>query len=76
MTATDHLTEEAGRIRFLIERDGRAAARQWVRETLDIYRTAVASPRAHASNRFYRPAFERSISDFETWLAAEEDRDE
>lgn len=63
---------EAERIRFLVERDGRAAARKWVQETLKSYRDAVSSPSSHASKPNYKPLFEESIREFEGWLAREE----
>ncbi|NIW86838.1 MAG: hypothetical protein GWN09_09655 [Gammaproteobacteria bacterium] len=67
---------EAGRIRFLVERDGREAARKWVEETLKAYRDAVHSPSSHASKPNYKPLFEESIREFEKWLAEEsQDRD-
>lgn len=67
---------EAERIRFLVERDGRAAARKWVQDTLKSYRDAVNSPSSHASKSNYRPLFEESIREFEAWLAEErEERD-
>jgi len=65
-------TDEAGRIRFLLERDGREATRAWVERTLAIYRQALATPGSHASKPEYRPAFERSVAAFEAWLAGQE----
>jgi len=62
---------EAERIRFLVERDGRDAARDWVRKTLKAYRDAVASPASHASKPGYKPLFEASIREFEEWLERE-----
>lgn len=64
---------EEERIRFLVERDGRAAARRWVREMRETYRTAVNTPGSHAATKYYRPEFERSIREFEQWLEQEGD---
>lgn len=60
---------EQRRIEFLIQRDGPAAARDWVERTLEMYRTAVNDPGSHASNSHYRPQFEASIRSFEKWLS-------
>lgn len=65
------MTREAERIRFLVERDGRASARQWVEEMLETYRRAVNDPHSHASQFPYRSSFEASIREFEQWLARE-----
>lgn len=62
---------ETERIRFLVERDGLAAARKWVEATLKAYRDAISSPSSHASKPNYRPLFEESIREFEEWLAEE-----
>lgn len=62
------MSDEDERIRFLVERDGCAAARKWVERTLRIYREAVASSGSHASRAPYRPLFERAITAFECWL--------
>lgn len=64
---------EEQRIRFLVERDGRAEAHRWVREMLETYRAAVNTPGSHASTKYYRPGFERSIREFEQWLEQEGD---
>jgi len=66
------MAEEARRIQFVIERDGREAARKWVRETLQTYRDALNSPHSHAVTRHYRARFEQSIREFEAWLAEED----
>lgn len=63
---------EEERIRFLIERDGREAARHWVREMLETYQTAVNTPGSHASTKYYRPDFEQSIREFQQWLEQED----
>jgi len=61
--------DEYQRIRFLVDRDGPAAARDWVERTLTIYREAANNPRSHASTPNYRPLFRASIEAFEQWLA-------
>jgi hypothetical protein len=66
---------EAARIRFLVERDGRAAARRWVEETLKAYREAVSSPSSHASKSNYRPLFEEAVREFEEWLDRNSDEE-
>jgi hypothetical protein len=62
------MTDEIQRIRFLLERDGDAATREWVERTLNIYRNAVATADSHASTPQYRPRFEHAIDRFEQWL--------
>ena len=64
------MSVEDARIRFLLDRDGPLAAREWVQRTLAIYRDAVNSPASHASLPSYRPLFEVSIDTFEQWLAS------
>lgn len=65
------ISDEHARIRFLVERDGVAGAREWVEHTLTNYREAIESPGSHASTPNYRPLFEASIEVFEQWLADE-----
>ena len=60
--------QETQRIRFLVERDGEDAARDWVERTLAIYRNAIQSDGSHASLSDYRSSFEASIREFEAWL--------
>ncbi|MGD2075703.1 MAG: hypothetical protein PVI91_12625 [Gammaproteobacteria bacterium] len=62
------LEPEAQRIEFLVRRDGEAAARDWVRRTLEAYRDAVSNPSSHASLPQYRALFRQSIAAFEDWL--------
>lgn len=62
------MEQEARRIHFLLERDGEEATRAWVERTLGIYRNAIASSGSHASLGDYRPSFEASIAEFESWL--------
>lgn len=69
------MTDENTRIRFLVERDGHAAAREWIERTLRIYREAIDSPGSHASAAHYRPRFEDAIAEFEHWLR-EQDADD
>lgn len=61
---------ELRRIEFLLNRDGAEATRGWVERTRAIYRQALTDPASHASDPSYRPLFERSIREFEEWLAA------
>lgn len=58
------------RIRFVVERDGEADARDWVERTLKIYRDAIDNPKSHASKPEYRARFEDAIGEFEAWLAS------
>jgi hypothetical protein len=70
MEASERLSPaERRRIEFLIRRDGRASARDWVERTLKMYRSAVENTDSHASNPHYRPLFEASIYTFEKWLS-------
>jgi len=62
------MADEARRIRFLIERDGEAATREWVERTLRSYREALASADGHAATPQYRAQFEHAIRRFEQWL--------
>lgn len=59
---------ESERIDFLLQRDGHTVARAWVERTARIYEAAIADPRGHASDPFYRPLFERAIGEFHAWL--------
>jgi hypothetical protein len=58
---------------MLLRRDGYEATHAWVERTLSIYRAAIV-PGQHGSDPSYRPLFERSILEFEAWLAANEER--
>jgi len=60
---------ERKRIEFLVDRDGLAAATQWVRRTVGIYRRAVLDPRHHANTQDYRAKFIHSYCSFKSWLA-------
>ena len=60
---------EAGRIAFLMARDGELAARQWVARTLVIYRRAVLVPAHFASTPEYRRKFILSYLSFRRWLS-------
>jgi hypothetical protein len=61
---------ELERIEFLLNRDGYEATRAWVERTLNIYREAVGKPGQHSADTVYRPLFEKSIAEFEEWLAS------
>lgn len=61
---------EQARIEFVVRRDGPAAAVQWVRRTLGIYRSAVLDKRHFASKGTYRRAFIESYCEFKRWLMA------
>jgi hypothetical protein len=69
---SERTTTEQARIALILARDGPARARQWVARTLQIYRSAVASPASHAAMPEYRPLFDAAIREFEAWLAAPE----
>jgi hypothetical protein len=62
---------ESERIDFLLRRDGHTVTRDWVERTVRIYEAAMADPRGHASDPFYRPLFERAIEEFHGWLHAD-----
>ncbi len=61
---------EASRIAFLLQRDGPAATRIWVRRTLVVYRQAVLNPRHFAHSPDYRAKFVTSYVGFRRWLTA------
>jgi hypothetical protein len=61
---------EAARIEFLLQRDGAAATRIWVRRTLAIYRRAVLDQRHFAHTAEYRRKFISSCLGFRRWLAS------
>ena len=67
---------EAGRIGFLLARDGRIAAIEWVKRTVAIYEQAVADSRHFASTPGYRDGFLASCTDFHRWLQSQEARSE
>jgi hypothetical protein len=62
---------ETERIEFLLKRDGPAKTRAWIERTLAIYREALRDPKSYARDASYRPLFERSVRDFEEWLASQ-----
>jgi len=64
------LNAEEERIKVLLHRDGLEATREWIKRTLNIYRGAIVSPASHASQKGYKPSFEKSIQEFEEWLSA------
>lgn len=63
---------EAPRIAFLVERDGIAAAVEWVRRTLRIYRSSVLNRTHFARSGSYRRGFIESYLSFKHWLAQQE----
>ncbi|MGH3672303.1 MAG: hypothetical protein ACRDSH_16990 [Pseudonocardiaceae bacterium] len=68
---TDEPRPEIERIELLLERDGLAATRAWVERTLAIYRRALGDPRHYANDPSYKPRFEKSVREFEEWLAGQ-----
>jgi hypothetical protein len=61
---------ESDRLAFIAQRDGPAAARDWAERTLGIYREAMNTPGSHAADAVFRPLFQKSVGEFEEWLAA------
>lgn len=70
MASNEDAHSEQRRIALLLARDGHAATREWVERTLNIYRQALAQPGSYAREPGYRAGFERSIREFEEWLAS------
>lgn len=64
------IVREENRIRFLLQRDGPAAATAWVRRTMHIYRAAVLDKNHFASSNGFRRGFIEAYCDFKRWLAA------
>lgn len=62
------MASEQHRISFLIQRDGYEQARQWVDNTLTLYRDAAASAASHASYTDYQSEFHQAIDEFQAWL--------
>lgn len=60
---------EAGRMAFLMMRDGELAARQWAERTLAVYRRAVLHRDHFASTPEYRRKFILSYLSFRRWLS-------
>jgi hypothetical protein len=60
--------DETARIAFLVERDGMAAAAEWVWRTLRIYRSSVLNHTHYASTNEYRRGFIESYLGFKHWL--------
>jgi hypothetical protein len=56
------------RISLMERREGAAAARDWVRRTLRIYREALRSPGHFARNKEYRRGFVRSVCVLRSYL--------
>jgi hypothetical protein len=63
------VSDENGRIEFLIARDGLMAARAWVARTAVIYREALRAS-DYGSSGVYRRALEEAVREFEAWLEA------
>jgi hypothetical protein len=61
---------ERQRIELLVRRDGLKEARAWVERTLQLYREAISSG-SHSATKEYRPLFEQSVREFESWLKDE-----
>ncbi len=61
---------ETSRIEFLLQRDGAAATRIWVRCTLAIYLRSVLNRRHFAHTNEYRRKFVASCLSFRSWLAS------
>ena len=59
---------EIQRITFIQERDGFAAAREWVERTRHIYVNALANAGSHGSKPEYHRKFEVAVQQFEEWL--------
>jgi hypothetical protein len=68
MASTARARLEADRIDFLLQRDGYEMTRAWVERTLGIYRDALRVRGARGDSYSAAP-FERSIAEFEGWLA-------
>lgn len=66
---------EAGRIEFLLQRDGPAATLVWVRRTLAIYRRAVLDRRHFAHLAEFRPRFIASCLELRVWRDAKAGND-
>jgi len=66
----DRIAVERERIDLLVQRDGIAAAMQWVERTVRIYRRAVLNRHHYASRDEYRRRFIRSYCAFKAWLAS------
>lgn len=64
----DPAGSERARIEFLLGRDGPAATRAWIERTRDIYREAIRSS-GYGADPHYRALLQRSIEEFESWLA-------
>lgn len=62
------MSDEHGRIEFLLRRDGLSLTLDWVDRTMRIYRRAVLNKNHHASLPEYRREFIQSYCDFKCWL--------
>ena len=59
---------EAGRIDFLLKRDGHDATVLWIQKVIGIYRRAVVNKKHFASTPLYRRKFIGAYCDFKRWL--------
>ncbi len=66
MDSRRSISSERGRIDFLLQRDGLPATIDWVRRTLDIYRSAVLVRQGYG--REYRSRLIESYCEFKRWL--------
>lgn len=60
---------EAGRIGFLLCRDGEKATVEWAKRTLAAYRLEVLDPKHFASSPTYPRLFLAARAGFRQWLA-------
>lgn len=59
-----------GRIEFVLKRDGLAAAIAYARQTLTVYRKALADPKHFATSRQYRKSFVLACLECRAFLKA------
>ena len=62
------MSDERGRIEFLLRRDGPASTQAWIGRTLKIYRRAALNPHHYANTAEYRREFIQAYCDFKRWL--------
>ena len=60
-TERDPCMSERIRLNLLCDRDGVPAARDWARQTAELYRRSVENPLHFASQADWKPRFERSM---------------
>ncbi|MGE5242437.1 MAG: hypothetical protein ACM3NI_12400 [Bacteroidota bacterium] len=66
------MSDERGRIEFVLQRDGVASARARFDRTLRIYRQAVLNPHHHAHTLECRREFIQAYCAFKHWLTKQE----